>query len=148
MKPDDLEKELQDIVHDSSTLFGNVEEMTPEEVTAALVDTGASSDEVLKTMHSRLDTVVRNMRMKGETPPKRYLDALEQLRPATDIPKNPEMLQQHARKWISHLLRSTTTSGSSEVAFEFRNRDKLSGGDEKLLESAVTRVQKRIRDKQ
>jgi len=148
VKPDDLEKELQDIVRDSSTLFGNVEEMTPEEVTAALVDTGASSDEVLKTMYSRLDTVVRNMRMKGESPPKRYLDALEQLRPASDIPKNPATLQQHAKKWISHLLGSTTTGGSLEVAFEFRNRDKLSGGDEKLLESAVIRVQKRIRDKQ
>ena len=99
-------------------------------------------------MHSRLDTVVRNVRMKGETPPKRYLDALEQLRPATDIPKNPATLQQHARKWISHLLGSTTTGGSLEVAFEFRNRGKLNGGDEKLLESAVSRVQKRIRDKQ
>ena len=148
MKPDDLEKELQDIVRDSSTLFGNVEEMTPEEVTAALVDSGASCDEVLKTMHSRLDSIVRNMRMKGETPPKRYLDALEQLRLPTDIPKNPATLQQHARKWISHLLAGTTTGGTLEVVFEFRNRGTLTGGDEKLLESAVTRVQKRIRDKQ
>jgi hypothetical protein len=98
MKPDDLEKEFREIVRDSTTLFGNVGDMTPEEITAALVDSGESSENVRNEMYSRLDSFVRSIRMKGDSPPKRYLEALEQLRPPTELPKNPASLQQHAKR--------------------------------------------------
>src|SRR5271157_218859 len=147
MKPDDLEKEFREIVRDSTTLFGNVGDMTPEEITAALVDSGESSENVRNEMYSRLDSFVRSIRMKGDSPPKRYLEALEQLRPPTELPKNPASLQQHAKRWVSHLLDGRSIGSSLEVAFEFRNRGELTVDDTKLLERAVARVQKRIRDK-
>src|SRR5271166_6197714 len=109
MNQDDLEKDFNDLIVDSRTLFGNVEEMDKDEVVGLLNESGASAVLVCNEMYARIDSFVRDLRMRGVSPPQRYLDLLDQLRPASSIPRNPKSLAQHARRCVAELLGGSST---------------------------------------
>src|SRR2546427_11702620 len=104
MNRDELEKDLNNLVKDSRALFGDVEELDKDEVLGLLSVSGSAANLVCDEMYARIDALVKDLRIKGVSPPQRYLDLLDQLRPAYLIHHNPKNLTQHARRCVAELL--------------------------------------------
>jgi hypothetical protein len=144
MNNDDLDKDLDELISDSRTLFGDVEEMDKEEIFALLNASGATADTVRDQMYAQIDSLVREMRMQGLSPPQRYLDVLDQLRPATQIPRNPKALLQHARRCVAGLLQGPGVGGNTKVQFSFHRKGDLSSQDEQILRETEDRLRRKI----
>jgi len=144
MKREDLEKHLKEIVSESETLFGNVAELTSEELLEVLAETGASPAEIRDALYRQLDKVVIEFRMSGKPVPPRYLEAREQLRPLSEVPQNVEAAQRHARGWISELLKAPPTNAVGELAPEFHKKAALTEEDQRILDEAIERLRSRM----
>ena len=146
MKKDDLDKDLRELITDSRALFGDIEEMDKEELVVHLADSGEPANTVRDAAFARIDALVKEMRMRGDDPPQRYLDLLDQLRPASQIPRNPKTLLKHAKRCIDDLLQGPAMGSSAELQFSFRGKGDLSQKDKELLRDAEERLRHRLRD--
>src|SRR5258708_14831321 len=100
MNRDEQDKDLNDLISDSRLLFGNVEEMDKDELMVALDESERPAKAVRQAMFLRMETLVRDFRLRGESPPQRYLDVLDQLRPPSQVSHNPSVLVQQAKRWV------------------------------------------------
>lgn len=82
--------------------------------------------------------------MQGLSPPQRYLDVLDQLRPASQIPRNPKTLLQHAKRCVAGLLQGPGSGGNTEVQFSFHRKGELSSQDEQILRETEDRLRRKI----
>jgi hypothetical protein len=127
MNRDELEKDLNNLVKDSRALFGDVEELDKDEVLGLLGVSGSAANVICDEMYTRIDALVRDLRIKGVSPPQRYLDLLDQLRPAYLIPHNPKNLVSNAN-----------------LQFSFHRKSDLTTQDEQILKDAEDRLRRRI----
>lgn len=146
MKQDDLDKDIRELIADSRSLFGDIDEMDKEELVAYLADSGEPANAVRDATYARIDALVKDMRMRGDAPPQRYLDLLDQLRPASQIPRNPKSLLKHAKRCIDDLLKGPAMGCSPELQFSFRGKGDLSLKDKEILSEAEERLRNRLRD--
>jgi hypothetical protein len=144
MNKDELDKDLNALVSDTHTLFGDIEEMNKKEAVALLSDSGPAAASVREQMYAQIDALVKAMRMQGLSPPQRYLDVLDQLRPASVIPRNPKTLLQHAKRCVAGLLQGPEVGGSAEVQFSFHRKEELSSQDEEILRQTEDRLRRKI----
>lgn len=143
MKQDDFERDLNDLIRESSSLFGDVEGMDRDELVGTLDGSGSASRTIRESMYVRIEGIVKAIRLKGESPPQRYLDALNQLRPPTAVPHGAKALVEHARKCVSDLLRGPQIGTELRLQCSFHNRSELTSEDEQLLRRAEDDVRKR-----
>jgi len=146
MKHDDLDKDIRELITDSRSLFGDIEEMDKEELVTLLADSGEPANALRDAMYARIDALVKGMRMHGDDPPQRYLDLLDQLRPASQIPRNPKTLLKHARRCIDDLLKGPATGCNAELQFSFRSKGDLNVQDKEILREAEERLRSRLRE--
>jgi hypothetical protein len=144
MNQDDLEKDFNDLIVDSRTLFGNVEEMDKDEVVGLLNESGTSAGLVCNEMYARIDSFVRDLRIRGVSPAQRYLDLLDQLRPASSIPRNPKNLAQHARRCVAELLQGSRIVSDAKLQFSFHHKGELTSEDEKILKDTEDQLRRKI----
>ena len=64
MNKDDLDKDLNALICDTHTLFGDVEEMDKEEAVALLSDSGPAATVVREQVYAQIDSLVKAMRMQ------------------------------------------------------------------------------------
>jgi hypothetical protein len=149
MKQDDLDKDLRELISDSRSLFGDIEEMDKEELAAHLADSGEPANALRDATYVRVEALVKEMRLRGDDPPLRYLDLLDQLRPASQIPRNPKTLLKHAKRCIDDLLKGPGIGSQAELQFSFRgNKGDLNRKDKEILRDAEERLRRRLRDAQ
>ena len=133
MNRDELEKDLNNLVKDSRALFGDVEELDKDEVLGLLSVSGSAANLIFDEMYVRIDALVKDLRIKGVSPPQRYLDLLDQLRPAYLIPHNPKNLAQHARRCVAELLQGSGMVSNTNLQFSFHRKSDLTTQDEQIL---------------
>jgi hypothetical protein len=148
MKQDELDKDLKDLVSESTRLFGDVEEMDQEELKEILDDSERPAEAVRNEMFQVLEKLIKDWRRRGETPPKRYLDAMNQLRPPLATSPNPDALVEQAKTWVRGLLSGAGTVSGAKLQFSFRNKGEFTKGDERILEEAEDEVRRKIEKKQ
>ena len=146
MKQDDLDKDLRELITDSRSLFGDIEEMDKEELVAHLADSGEPANALRDATYARVEALVKEMRLRGDDPPQRYLDLLDQLRPASQIPRNPKILIKHAKKCIGDLLKGPAAGCQAELQFSFRGKGDLNSKDKEILREAEERLRRKLRD--
>jgi hypothetical protein len=146
MKQDDLDKDIRELITDSRSLFGDIEEMDKEELVAHLANSGEPANALRDATYARIDALVKEMRMRGDDPPQRYLDLLDQLRPASQIPRNPKSLLKHAKRCIDDLLKGPAAGCNAELQFSFRGKGDLDRKDKEILRDAEERLRHRLRD--
>ena len=144
MNRDELEKDLNNLVKDSRALFGDVEELDKDEVVGLLSVSGSAANLICDEMYARIDALVKDLRIKGVSPPQRYLDLLDQLRPAHLIPHNPKNLAQHARRCVAELLQGSGIVSNANLQFSFHRKSDLTTQDEQILKDAEDRLRRRI----
>ena len=59
MNKDDLDKDLNALICDTHTLFGDVEEMDKEEAVALLSDSGPAATVVREQVYAQIDSLVK-----------------------------------------------------------------------------------------
>lgn len=146
MKHDDLDKDMRELITDSRSLFGDIEEMDKDELVAQLAESGEPANALRDVTFARIDDLVKEMRMRGDDPPQRYLDLLDQLRPASQIPRNPKSLLKHAKRCIDDLLKGQVAGCKAELQFSFRGKGDLNQKDKEILRNAEERLRHRLRD--
>ncbi len=144
MNRDELEKDLNNLVKDSRALFGDVEELDKDEVLGLLSVSGSAANLICDEMYARIDAVVKDLRIKGVSPPQSYLELLDQLRPAHLIPHNPKNLAQHARRCVAELLQGSGMVSNANLQFSFHRKSDLTTQDEQILKDAEDRLRRRI----
>jgi hypothetical protein len=144
MNRDELEKDLNNLAKDSRALFGDVEELDKDEVLGLLSVSGSAANLICDEMYARIDALVKDLRIKGVSPPQRYLDLLDQLRPAYLIPHNPKNLVQHARRCVAELLQGSRMVSNANLQFSFHRKSDLTTQDEQILKDAADRLRRRI----
>lgn len=144
MKNDDLDKDIRELIVDSRSLFGDIEEMDKEELLVFLAESGASANIVRDEMYARIDALVRDLRIHGEDTPQRYLDLLDQLRPAAQIPRNPKSLLQHAKRCVDNLLKGPAVGSNAELQFSFRSKGDLNPKDKQILFEAEDQLRRKL----
>ena len=122
MKQDDLDKDLNDLISDSRTLFGNVEEMDKEEIMAILNESGSLANTVRDKMYARIEAVVKDLSVMGMSTPQRYLDILNQLSSASAVPGTPKTLVERARECVAELLQGPDVTIETELRFSFHQK--------------------------
>jgi hypothetical protein len=147
MKQDELDKALKDLLSESTRLFGDVEEMDQDELKEILNDSDRPAEAVRHEMFKVLDSLIKEWRLRGETPPKRYLDAMNQLRPPSAIAPNPDTLVEQAKTWVRGLLSGPGTVSGAKLQFSFRNEGEFTKGDQRILEEAEDEVRRKIEKK-
>lgn len=146
MKHEDLDKDIRELITDSRSLFGDIEELDKGELVAELGESGEPANALRNAAYARIDALVKEMRMQGDDPPQRYLDILDQLRPASQIPRNPKNLLKHAKRCIDDLLKGPATGCNAELQFSFRGKGDLNRKDKEILRDAEERLRHRMRD--
>lgn len=144
MNRDELEKELKQLIADSKILFGDVEEMDKDELRALLDEPGRSPDVLRHSMWSTVEKACTEMRLRGDIPPRRYSDVLNQLRPASQPSAHANVLVQQAHRWVRELLSGVRTSSEFSLQFSFRNRGELAQEDRRVLDEAEADVRRKI----
>jgi hypothetical protein len=144
MNRDELEKDLNNLVKDSRALFGEVEELDKDEVLGFLSVSGSPANLICDEMYARIDALVKDLRIKGVSPPQRYLDLLDQLRPGYLIPHNPKNLAQHARRCVAELLQGSVIVSNAKLQLSFHHKSDLTTQDEQILKDAEDRLRRRI----
>lgn len=147
MKRDELDKDLKDLLSESARLFGDVEEMDQDELREILHDSDRPAEAVRHEMFKVLDSLIKEWRLRGETAPKRYLDAMNQLRPPSAIPPNPDTLVEQAKTWVRGLLSGPRTVSGAKLQFSFRNKGEFTKVDQRILEEAEDEVRRKIEKK-
>jgi hypothetical protein len=147
MKQDELEKDLKELLSESTRLFGDVEEMDHDELREILNDSDRPAEAVRHEMFRVLDSLIREWRLRGESPPKRYLDAMNQLRPPSEISLNADALVEQAKTWVRGLLSGPGTVSGAKLQFSFRNKGEFTKGDRRILEEAEDEVRRKIEKK-
>src|SRR5260370_41898521 len=104
MNRDEFDRDLKQMISDSKTLFGDVEEMNKDELQEMLNESGRTAEELRRLVWSAVDDVCKKMRLRGDFPPDRYTDLLNQLRPASQPSRHASVLVQQAQRWIRDLL--------------------------------------------
>ncbi len=123
MNRHERDKDLNDLISDSRILLGDVEEMDKHELLAVLD------------------------RLRGESPPQRYMDALNQLRPPSQISHNPSALVQQAKKWVTELLGPPRSRLEAKLQSSFHRKEDLTDNDKRILKEAEAEVFRRIKRK-
>lgn len=67
MKHDDLDNDIRELITDSRSLFGDIEEMEKEELVTLLADSGEPANALRDATYARIDALVKGMRMRGMT---------------------------------------------------------------------------------
>lgn len=147
MNREDLEKDLNDIVSDSRKLFGDVEEMDKDELLEMLNDSDPSAESVRQAAFLMLESLVKELRLRGESPPQRYLDVLNQLRSAGELSHNPNALLQQAKKWVTNLLEGPRTGSEARLQFSFHRRGELTERDRRILEETEAELSRKMKKK-
>ncbi len=147
MNREDLEKDLNDIVSDSRKLFGDVEEMDKDELLEMLNDSDRPAQSVRQAAFLMLESLVKEFRLRGETPPQRYLDVLNQLRPVGELSHNPNTLLQQAKKWVNNLLEGPRPGSEARLQFSFHRSGELTEGDRRILEETEAEVSRKMKRK-
>lgn len=147
MNQHERDKDLNDLISDSRILFGDVEEMDKHELLAVLDDSDLPAEAVRHAMFLRIETLVRDFRLRGESPPQRYVDALNQLRPPSQISHNPSALVQHAKKWVTELLGPPRSGLEANLQFSFHRKEDLTDRDKRILKETEAEVCRRIEHK-
>lgn len=145
MNQDDLDKDLNDLVADSRKLFGDVEEMDKDELLEVLDDSDRPAESVRQAAFLMLESLMKEFRLRGESPPQRYADILNQLRPAGEISHNPSGLLQQAKKWVTNLLEGPRAGSEARVQFSFHRRGELTEGDRRILEETEAEVSRKMK---
>jgi hypothetical protein len=148
MKQDELDKDLKDLLSESTRLFGDVDEMDQDELKEILNDSDRPAEAVRNEMFRALEKFTKELRLPGETAPKRYLDAMNQLRPPSALSPNPDALAEQAKTWVRGLLSGTGTVSGAKLQFSFRNKGEFTKGDQRILEEAEDEVRRKIEKKQ
>jgi hypothetical protein len=144
MNRDELEKELKQLIADSKILFGDVEEMDKDELRAMLDEPDRSPEVLCHSMWSAVEKACTEIRLRGDIPPRRYAEVLNQLRPASQPSAHANVLIQQAHRWIRELLSGVRSSSESSLQFSFRNKGKLSQEDRRILDEAEAEVRRKI----
>ena len=144
MNRDELEKEIKQLITDSKILFGDVEQMDKEELRALLDEPDRSPEIVCHSMWSAVEKACTEMRLRGEIPPGRFTDVLNQLRPASQPSAHASVLVQQAHKWVRELLSGVRNSSESTLQFSFRNKGELALEDRRILDEAEAEVRRKI----
>jgi len=144
MNRDELEKELKQLIADSKILFGDVEEMDKDDLRALLDEPDRSPEILCHSMWSAVEKACTEIRLRGDIPPRRYTDALNQLRPASQPSAHANVLVQQAHRWIRELLSGVRTSSESILQFSFRNKGELAKDDRRILDEAEADVRRKI----
>jgi hypothetical protein len=147
MNRDEQDKDLNDLISDSRLLFGDVEEMDKDELMAVLDDSERPAGAVRQAMFLKLEMLVRDFRLRGEPPPQRYLDALNQLRPPSQISHNPNALVQQAKRWVMELLGPPRSGLEAKLQFSFHRKEDLTDSDERILKETEAEVCRRMKQK-
>jgi len=145
MSGDDLDKDLNDLVSDSKRLLGDVEEMDKDELLELLNDSDQSAESVRRAAFLMMENLVKEFRLRGEYPPQRYSDALNQLRPAEELSHNATALLQQAKKWVTGLLEGPRASSETRLQFSFQRKGELSEGDRRILEETEAEVRRKMK---
>src|ERR1700722_149750 len=143
MNRDELEKELKQLIADSKILFGDVEEMDKDDLRALLDEPDRSPEILCHSMWSAVEKACTEIRLRGDIPPRRYTDALNQLRPASQPSAHANVLVQQAHRWIRELLSGVRTSSESILQFSFRNKGELAKDDRRILDEAEADVRRK-----
>lgn len=144
MNRDELEKELKQLIADSKILFGDVEEMDKDDLRALLDEPDRSPEVLCYSMWSAVEKACTEIRLRGDIPPRRYTDVLNQLRPASQPSAHANVLVQQAHRWIRELLSGVRTSSESSLQFSFRNKGELAQEDRRILDDAEAEVRRKI----
>jgi hypothetical protein len=144
MNQNNSEKELKRLIEESRTLFGDVEELSKNELADTLSETGQPPDQVRRSMWLSAEAVCKQMRLRGQIPPRRYTELLNQLRPETHPSRHVDVLVQQARRWITDLLSGVRTHPELNLQFAFRNKEDISAADAQILDEAEADVRKKI----
>ncbi len=136
MNRHERDKDLNDLISDSRILLGDVEEMDKHELLAVLDDSDPPAEAVRHAMFLRIETLVRDFRLRGESPPQRYMDAY-----------NPSALVQQAKKWVTELLGPPRSRLEAKLQFSFHRKEDLTDNDKRILKEAEAEVFRRIKRK-
>jgi hypothetical protein len=145
MSGNDPDKDLNDLIFDSKKLFGDVEELNKEELRELLNDSDEPAESVRRVAFLMMENLVKEFRLRGEYPPQRYADALNQLRPPDQLSHNPNALLQQAKKWVAGLLEGSRASSETRLQFSFQRKGELSEGDRRILEETETEVRRKMK---
>jgi hypothetical protein len=145
MNPDERDKDLNNLILESKTLFGDIEEMERDELLAVLDDSGTSANGVRHAMFLSLEALVKDFRLRGESPPQRYTDALNQLRPPSQISHSASALVQQAKKLVAQLLSGPRTGSLPKLQVSFHHKGELTQSDKRILEETEAELSRRMK---
>jgi hypothetical protein len=147
MNRNDLARELNKIISDSSKLLGDVEEMDKTELLELLNESGRPAEDVRQAAFLMFENLVKECRLRGEYPPQRYTDIVNQLRRAENLSMNQDILTQQAKKWVAGLLAGPVASPETIVQFAFHRREELTDADRRILKEAEADVRRKTKRK-
>jgi hypothetical protein len=147
MNRDELEKDLNEIITDSTKLLGDVQEMDKTELLEMLNDSELPAETVRQAAFLMFENVVKEYRLRGEYPPQRYLDLATQLRPVEYLSQNQDTLTQQAKKWVAGLLAGPAGGTETSLQFAFHRQAELTDADRKILEEAEADVSRKMKRK-
>jgi hypothetical protein len=129
-------------------VLGPVEEITVDDVTEMLEESGIDTEALSRRMYEKLTDLAGRYYSKNQDVPVQVAQALDQFRPA-DIPtSDPATAAQRARQLVAKLLAPRPAARALEVGYSFRNRKgELSSEDNAILESIAEKLRTKVQRK-
>ncbi len=129
-------------------VLGPVEEMTVDDVTEVLEESGIDTDALSRRMYEKLAEVAGRYYSKNQDVPVLLAQALKEFRPADTPTSDPETAAQRAKQWVAKLLAPRPSARRLEVGYSFRNRKgELSAKDSAVLESLAEKLRTKVERK-
>jgi hypothetical protein len=129
-------------------VLGPIEEMTGDDVTEMLEESGIDTEALSRRMYERLSEVAGRYYSKNQDVPVQLAQALNEFRPADTHTSDPETAAERAKQWVAKLLAPKPAARRLEVGYSFRNRKgELSGQDSDVLESLAEKLRLKIERK-
>jgi len=129
-------------------VLGPIEEMTVDDVTEMLEESGIDTEALSRRMYEKLSEVAGRYYGKNQDVPVQLAQALNEFRPADTPTSDPEIATQRAKQWVAKLLTPKPAARRLEVGYAFRNRKgELSGEDAAVLESLAEKLRMKIERK-
>ena len=133
----------------SENLLGQPDELSVDDALEHLATAGASASQLKDALYSKLRERAQQYWMRGDVLPAGLKKALEDLRPATAVPRNDAELFHQAEARIESLLENIRVplwyqTPPLEICTNYRNKHGITTADKKLLDSVKDSLQKRI----
>jgi hypothetical protein len=129
-------------------VLGPIEEMTVDDVTEMLEESGIDTEALSRRMYEKLTELASRYYSRNQDVPVQLAQALNEFRPADTPTSDPETAAQRAKQWVAKLLAPKPAARRLEVGYSFRNRQgELSGEDSAVLESLAEKLRIKIERK-